>query len=271
MPAWAWIAGGLLLACLQWVATLLLPVQASLRLRGWVAPGEGGRPLPVALAARVRLRCAGVWVALEGAACAGSRTWRARARLRVGAGRWARRPLRQLRREGTVPAGLAALLSARRPQGSPPAGPPVGRQHRLASLLQPRALAAASRALLSTLARRVRPGTLSGRLEIGLADAMATALAAAAAQSAALAALARLGWQAATLPGPVRVVPRFGRPCASLRAQATASTAVGWLAWAGLRALAAARAAAGSPAPRWAGQASPRRLPQAARASRARA
>lgn len=92
-------------------------------------------------------------------------------------------------------------------------------------------------ALAGTLAPHTGWRRLNGRLEVGLSDAMATALTAAALQSALFAGLARAGLHPSAVPGTLQVVPRFGRAAGVLHLDAAATVRALWLALAFGRAL----------------------------------
>lgn len=275
-------------------AIALSPVQAALRLRARARPGdaEGWLDARAVAAWRVEMRCAGAWVAGTGGLWLQGPAWRLRVRMRAGIGPWPLLGPRRLRW------GATALPKPAQGAGGLPRPAPGLLRRPIQSLAarwrRPGAGLAALRALAGTLARRTGWRQLKGELELGLADAMATALTAAAVQSALLAGLARAGLRPAAVPGALGVVPRFGRPEAALRVDAAAAVRVLWLmvaviraAWAVERAPRQAAAAgpcpgrprAGplGPGPRAAGWPLPRpwrvwrrrRRPQRARASRA--
>ena len=237
MSSWvvAWLVAGLVFNLVSF-ALALSPVQAAVRLRACAVPGKAAGWLDArAVAAwRVDVRCAGVWVAGAGSLLLQGPARRLRVRVRAGIGPF---PLPGPRRLQWAATGLPRPSPGA--EGLPRRAPGLLRrpiQSLAARWRQPGAGPAALRALTSTLAPRTGWRRLKGQLELGFADAMATALAAAAVQSGLLAGLARAGLRPAAVPGALRVVPRFGRPAAALRVDAAAAVRVLWLMLAAIRA-----------------------------------
>ena len=238
MSTWfvASLAAGLALNLVN-LALALAPVQAALRLRARVAPGKATGWLDVHAAAawQLEVRYAGFWLAGSGSLSVQALTWRLRLRALAGLGPFLLFGPRRLfwratglRQPLPGPAGLAERIP--------------GLLRRLirrfvARLRRPGVGLAALQALAATLRPRTGCRRLHGQLEVGFADAMATALAAAALQSALLASLARAGVGPSAMPGGWRVVPRFGQPAGTLRVDAAGAVRALWLMLAVTRAL----------------------------------